>query len=154
MNKEKEISQISYKLDGFKITKYSLNTPPIKIKKSTKVGFTFATKLDIDEPNNQIHIIIDVETTGIIRKKPFLFGSIVTKTSFRIENLKTYMKSKKLLTLPRDFMIMMFGIAFSTTRGAHYAKGGETTQSQFLLPLVDPSKLIPKPASVNTDKTK
>jgi len=139
MPKKKKEINLKYSLIDFSILKFEMNESPVKITKKTKNDWLFASKFNVVEEKDELHIFIKVKNNIFIKKESFLLSSFEARSIFGIVNISDFIIKEDTLRFPPDFLKMCFGITYSTSRGAILTlMGTKDKNKDFILPLVDP----------------
>lgn len=138
------LNKMQFRLDTFEIIQSVFNKPPSKITKKSKGGVHVSSKYNIDLEKNLYSILLIIEFEISYRNTKINLGSITTVTNFCIKNINNYFKKNKQPKQDPKFLSILYGIAFSTTRGSFFVLSNAALGENLVLPLINPNDLITK----------
>ena len=114
-----------------------------KIK--NKVNTVIHTELDIDIENETIGIILEITFKSSTNGDIDLFG-IKTRHLYKINNITSIVKKSDNndFNIPDRFLATLISIAYSGTRGMLAILNANNKYRKLLLPIVQPTKLLPQ----------
>ncbi|MFO7896517.1 MAG: hypothetical protein R6U84_06275 [Candidatus Cloacimonadales bacterium] len=113
-------------------------------KSKDKINTAIHTELDVNIEAETIGIILEINFKSSNDNNIDLFG-IKTRHLYKINNIKTVVKEidKNNFNIPDRFLASLISIAYSGTRGMLVILNNNNKYKNLLLPLVQPTKLLP-----------
>lgn len=151
--KEEEQFQVQFRLSSFRILRFNYAEPEDENLdfKPEDCLFHFSSKILVNFKNRAIGIRL---LTKMNHKKGLNIGEVEIESTFDILGFEKLLQTKDGVVLPDDFVASLISITYSTTRGAILGKGSGTILEKFILPLIDPKKLLPKEKEKQKTETK
>lgn len=132
---EVKFGMSGFHVDWFEATEYA-RSPEV----ADPVQFHHTGSFNLDPQRGVCEIVLTVKAEHAA--KPL--GIIQTTSTFKIEDVGKFI-NKGLLNIPHLFLVILVGLSYSTTRGALVAMGKGTCLERFVMPAVDPTKLLENP---------
>lgn len=133
---EVKFGMSGFHVDRFESTEYARNP---EVADPVQFHHTGSFNLDLQRGVCEIVLVVRVEHAN----RPL--GSIQTTSIFKIEDAGKLV-NKGTLNIPHLFLVILAGLSYSTTRGALVAMGKGTCFEKFVMPAVDPTRLLENPA--------
>ncbi len=132
---------------GFKIEKledlgYTFQKPESSIP-TERIDFSIENKLEIDDEEGKVAFILKPRfTTG--KREPKLIAELIFKVKFDVHGLENILeKDGNDFILPDQFIVTLFSISYSSTRGVFYEKSRGTMAERLIIPIIDPKVILP-----------
>lgn len=145
--KTENVKTYKFKISELKKIKFFENDPS-EINYDSKLSTNVKTKIDtmigIDKNKKTISVILNIlfyqENGQLIE----LFG-IKTNTSYKIENFESiiYNENNNKVNIPNQFLSTLIAIAYSNSRGMLAVLVTNEEYKSFILPIINPAKLLP-----------
>lgn len=133
--------KLEFALASFKVLRYTYAEPPPQLEKSKNGHFEFETTLSADKAQNKISIKLAVVLKISKESDSYEACQIETESTFKIRKFSQLFKDDS-VKLPKDFLITLASIHYSTTRGALITKGAGSIIDRFVMPVVNPKDLM------------
>lgn len=135
--------KIGFRLQNIRIKNFSFSELEDYKLDMDKVHFEFASGIQINREKKIILILLDT-TIFNDPNKEIQFCNITLFFEFHVRGLEKIAFRENMMTIPTGFLIHLFDISYSTTRGILFDKCAGTYLSKLILPVIDPISLIPK----------
>lgn len=142
MGGKKDIS-LSVKYQGFRVLKYEYEEP-LPEHRRRKIGhfnYEIGFRPVPDKETLFVRMRVDLRVGA---PKGQLISRIKTESEFRVQQLSELVVDNKFIKLPDQFLTIVFGLHYSTTRGALITKGAGTLVERLIMPIIPPSQLVPQ----------
>jgi len=128
--------QIQFKLKNVQVTDCFFKKPETRLEKRQNYGFNFSFKAHFDPKIQTATIILN----AIIYYSPsqkIEIGKITTKTDFTVKNFNEFFVDEDKVTFPKDFIVMLMSISYSTLRGIILEKSTGILAETIILPIIN-----------------
>lgn len=133
--------KLEFALASFRVLRYTYAEPPPPLEKSKNGHFEFEITVSADKSKKTISIKLAVKLKISTESDSYEACQIETESTFKIRKFSHLFKDDS-VKLPKDFLITLASIHYSTTRGALIAKGAGSIVDRFVMPVVNPKDLM------------
>ncbi|HKJ68551.1 MAG TPA: hypothetical protein VKA68_11385 [bacterium] len=140
---------IRFRIESFDVKSFDYKSPEQSVRRNAKVIFNITPSLRIKSKDKLIKLGMGVKI--MYRKKdPILLVELETETVFLVHNIDELKVDEEHIDIPEPFLTTLLSLTYSTIRGILIERLKETKLEKFVLPVIDPSTLLP---SENIEKT-
>lgn len=144
---DKKQIKVGIRLQKLQILKYSFEFPHNRDIDLNTVYFEFESKINFNQEKELIFILLAVKVFEKDNKK-INIGNLSVLFEYHCLGFKNFKHKGNTVNIPNDLNRTLFNTSYSTLRGIFYEKTIGTYLQNFILPMIDIKKLIPKKPDV------
>jgi hypothetical protein len=154
----KKNSNLKYRYGNIIQLKFSIEEPGVENIEEFKNQLVTTIGSEITFHEKDKVLLVDILASAESEKENIEVFSLKLRHIFKLENTSTHLKrnkdGSKYFDISDEIKLMFISISYSSTRGMLKAKLADTRFSEYILPIVEPDKLMEKePLEVINDDT-